>query len=160
MTAFSETERAEMDSVERAHGTLLAEDVRETARDPASSLHRFFEWDDTVAGEAYRLEQARHLIRSYKVEVRIERVEYTIPRYVRDTTLPAHKPGYVNTSHLRKDRDKAHEILVAEFRRAAEAIRRAKALAAYLGMSDEIDDLLLRIGSLQQRAAPDQPGAH
>lgn len=160
MTQLNELERAVLGAVEREHGVLLAEEVREVARDPDSPLHRHFEWDDAVASEAYRLEQARHLIRSYKVEIRIERVEYSVPRYVRDTTLPAKQPGYVNTSHLRKDKDKAHEILVAEFRRAAEAIRRAKALAAYLGMSDEIDDLLLRIGSLQQRAAPDQPGAH
>jgi hypothetical protein len=43
--------------------------VLEHARDPGSALHDEFEWDDTKAGEAFRLVQAGALIRSVRIKV-------------------------------------------------------------------------------------------
>lgn len=40
------------------------------ARDPLSPLHAQFEWDDSVAGEKYREQQAQHLIRRVKIVYR------------------------------------------------------------------------------------------
>ncbi len=45
-------------------GRLSAEAVVEDAQSERSPLHTVFEWNNKKAGEAYRLEQARHLIRS------------------------------------------------------------------------------------------------
>lgn len=42
-------------------------DVVEAARSPKSPMHAQFEWDDSKAAEAHRLEQARYLIRSIEV---------------------------------------------------------------------------------------------
>lgn len=42
---------------------LRAHVVVDEARNPASPLHKHFEWDDAVAAEGYRLQQARALIR-------------------------------------------------------------------------------------------------
>jgi hypothetical protein len=44
-------------------GLLRPVDVVAEAVSPASPLHPYFEWDDTLAGHQYRLAQARHLIR-------------------------------------------------------------------------------------------------
>lgn len=44
------------------HGRLHPKDVVATARDKANPLHDHFEWDDTKAGQAYRLQQAVMLI--------------------------------------------------------------------------------------------------
>lgn len=44
--------------------------VVDAARPEESPLHSRFEWDDKVAGEAYRLDQARRLIRSVRVVYR------------------------------------------------------------------------------------------
>lgn len=44
-------------------GVLQARAVVEFARNPETALHARFEWDDTKAGESYRLFQARNLIR-------------------------------------------------------------------------------------------------
>jgi len=44
-------------------GRLHAVAVVEFAKDPDTSLHQHFEWDETEAAHQYRLEQARHLIR-------------------------------------------------------------------------------------------------
>lgn len=42
--------------------------VVEAAKSPRSFLHPFFEWDDRVAAQKFRLDQARVLIRSIQVE--------------------------------------------------------------------------------------------
>jgi len=45
-------------------GTLKPEDVVEYAKDPDTKLHSRFEWDDSKAGPAYRIWQARMIIRT------------------------------------------------------------------------------------------------
>lgn len=51
-----------------AGGKLKPKAVVDAARDTKSPLHRHFEWDDSAAAEAYRLDQARNLIRIVRVE--------------------------------------------------------------------------------------------
>lgn len=48
-------------------GHLRPGDVVEAARNPKSALHSHFTWDDKVAAEAYRMEEARALIRLVRV---------------------------------------------------------------------------------------------
>jgi len=62
----------------RNGGRLYPEAVVAAARPAASPLHRYFEWDDGLAAEQYRLEQAADLIRivvevlpGTKVETRV-----------------------------------------------------------------------------------------
>jgi hypothetical protein len=50
------------------HGGLTAERVVDEAKDDNSPLHDFFTWSNKDAAKKYRLEQARHLIRSVVVE--------------------------------------------------------------------------------------------
>lgn len=52
-----------------AGNSLREADVLADARDEASPLHGYFEWDDTAAAEAHRLSQASALIRRVKVQV-------------------------------------------------------------------------------------------
>jgi hypothetical protein len=55
---------AELKRLARKNGGLLKpETVVEAARPETSPLHSRFEWDDSVAGEKYRIWQARQLIR-------------------------------------------------------------------------------------------------
>lgn len=54
----------ELEKVRLAHkGRLHPKFVVEAARDPKSALHDRFEWDDTKAAHAYRLQVASDLIR-------------------------------------------------------------------------------------------------
>jgi hypothetical protein len=53
---------------EDGHGRLTPNAVVEAARNPRSPLHRHFEWDDAKAAEAYRLDQAREIIRVVRIE--------------------------------------------------------------------------------------------
>jgi hypothetical protein len=49
-------------------GHLTPGAVVDAARSPRSLLHRFFEWDDKKAAHAFRLDQARTLIRVIRVQ--------------------------------------------------------------------------------------------
>lgn len=48
-------------------GELAPRAVVEAARKPRHPLHQHFEWDDTIAAEQYRIDQARNLIRVVRV---------------------------------------------------------------------------------------------
>lgn len=43
-------------------GKITPQEVLEKARDENSELHKCFEWDDNIAAEKYRLQQARAII--------------------------------------------------------------------------------------------------
>lgn len=52
-----------LDEIKKQHsGALRPEDVVENAKSNVSPLHRYFDWDDTVASEKYRRLQAQNLI--------------------------------------------------------------------------------------------------
>lgn len=48
-------------------GRIQPRAVIESARSQRNPLHRHFEWDDSVAAESFRLEQARELIRCVRI---------------------------------------------------------------------------------------------
>jgi hypothetical protein len=54
----------ELEKLAKLHGNLTPKQVLEAAKDTKSSLHNYFEWDDAICGEKWRLEQASYLLRS------------------------------------------------------------------------------------------------
>ena len=58
---------AELARICTVHNGLRPPDVVEAARPPEAPLHPIFEWDDPTAADAYRLQQARELIRAIAV---------------------------------------------------------------------------------------------
>lgn len=62
--------RGELLAVRAQHGELTPQLVVDVARDPAHPLHSRFEWNDAVAGEAWRRQQAHELIRKVKIVYR------------------------------------------------------------------------------------------
>jgi hypothetical protein len=67
---------------------------------------------------------------------------------VRDPVLRGPEQGYRSIAALRTDDDAARDVLVNEFARAAAALGRAKAVAAALGLSDEVADVLRNVQTL------------
>lgn len=65
--------RSELTGVYQTRGELTPQVVVDEARPEGAPLHHRFEWDDSLAGEQYRLIQAARLIRSV-------RIEYTSPQ--------------------------------------------------------------------------------
>lgn len=60
----------ELEAVRKCHnGRLEPENVLDAAKSKRSPLHAHFEWDDAVAANEYRLNQAGELIRSLTVDI-------------------------------------------------------------------------------------------
>jgi hypothetical protein len=62
--------RNELQSIYDQHKRLTPALVVDAAREPEHPLHSRFEWNDAVAGEAWRRQQAHELIRSVRVVYR------------------------------------------------------------------------------------------
>lgn len=138
---------------EAGAGRLTPEAVVLDASDPDSPLHGEFEWDDRKAGDAWRLEQARQLIRGVKVLITTETRTINTVAYVRDPSAMAHQQGYVSIVKLKDSTEEAREAIDAEFRSADSALRRAKSIAAALGMEDAVDELLHGVTRVRELAA-------
>ena len=88
-------------------GRLNPEDVVEAAKNPNSSLHSYFTWDDTDAAASYRLQEARALIKRVKVNVvRTDETVVRVPSFIRSSegsgyqniaVMIANKPDHVGT---------------------------------------------------------------
>jgi hypothetical protein len=64
-TVTKRTIQEELEEIQKETGGLRPPDVVEHARNPHTTLHGRFQWDDGAAAEQYRLWQARHILRVY-----------------------------------------------------------------------------------------------
>jgi hypothetical protein len=147
--------------LERDNGRLAPADVVEAARDPESPLHSHFNWDDSDAAEKYRLMQARTLIRTVKLEITVRDVPLSVVGYVRDPEADAKTAGYRNVAKLRTEEDAARAAIVDEMKRVSNAVRRAKGLAAVLGVAEDIEQIDVIAKGISERVSPavDAPSA-
>jgi len=113
---------------EKGGGTLTPSRVVDVARSPLNPLHKYFEWDDAVAAEKYRQDQARELIRCVHIEVTTENVTYVVPCYVRDTSLLDSESGYIELLSIRGNPQKK-KLIVDEMRMAMAHLKRAGNIA-------------------------------
>jgi hypothetical protein len=87
---------AELARIHQQHGKLTAEIVVEAARDKRSALHSCFTWDDTLAAEEWRKEQARRLIQSHVAVERVQdqRSRPAVAKMVEVRQYISAQPGY------------------------------------------------------------------
>ena len=154
--ATREAIRERLEAIAKANrGVLTPEAVVEDAKAKDSPLHAQFTWNTKQAAYQHWIDQARLLIRTVRVVVTEERI--SAPAWVRDPNAEHDAQGYVSTVSLRSDADSARVVVVAEFARAAAAIRRAREVAKALDLEEVMDDLIVRIEytrtSVSQQAA-------
>jgi len=125
-------------------GRLVPELVIEDARPVTSPLHDAFTWDDTRAAHERRLDQARTLIRSVKINATVDRRTVSVVAYVHDPS-DQREAGYVQTVSLVNDRQRALETLQREFTRIEGIVTRSRAIAQVLGLEGELDNLLANV---------------
>jgi hypothetical protein len=112
---------AELESIRRKHrGVLRPVDVVAFAENPETYLHDRFEWDDTAAASAYRIEQAKLLIRC-TVDV-VEEGRAPVRMYV--SLLPERKEGdsYRSLADVMRD-PRRRKMLLAQALREANSWR-------------------------------------
>lgn len=106
--------RVELEKLAAANGgNLTAEFVVQAARSKKSPLHSFFTWDDTLAAEEYRKEQARRLIQAFKYmpQLQAQRSRPVVnakpallsQHAVRDWVCPQPGLGYRSRDEMKND---------------------------------------------------------
>lgn len=141
----------ELDRIAKAapDGVLTPAAVVDAARDESHPLHDRFEWDDSKAAEAHRLNQARVLIRSVRVVVTLNERSVQTIQYVRHPDRPKHEQGYASFQQLVENADERQAALAEEFSRAGAAMKRAKGLADAFALAVEVDAVIEQIEELQ-----------
>lgn len=140
-------------------GNLTPDAVLEDARSKKSPLHDCFEWDDSEAAHRYRLEQARTLIRSVRVEVTTESKTVSVVRYLRNPEVPNKAQGYADVVAIRDSSDLARDALRTELARAKALFDRAESLAVAFDMDSEIRELRERVVGMDERLVPEEARA-
>ncbi len=140
---------------ERRNGVARPEDYVEESRSTRSPTHKTLEWDDTVAGERYRLEQARMAMRCIVVHYASDDSE---PRQVRalSSVVRDDVTGYARTLDAMQDEvdkeyilDHALSGLKAWRKRWAELNEVPEARAAMRKIDAGISDMRSAIASMQ-----------
>ncbi len=111
----------------RRRGRLVPQEVVDEAADPAHPLHDQLEWDDEIAGNAYRCNQVAEKIRSVKLVYR-EATAKDGKRSVRewvaaDTVQDIDREGYLPVEEVLAD-PFAEKLLLRELEREMASIKR------------------------------------
>ena len=141
---------AEINRIYQKHNGITPSLLVEEAKDPNSILHHLFEWDNEKAGHAHRLDQARQIITSVKVNIVSETKMISAISYVRDPRVSGDQQGYVSIETLRTDKDLAKESIKLEFARAYSHLQKAKLHAEVLNMQNQVGLLLTNLEETQQ----------
>ena len=112
-----------------------AEDILDKARNEDTELHKCFEWDDGIAAEKYRLQQARDIVKLLVIREESEPVDRPEIRLFYKTDQ---QEGYKPTKIIVKKEDEYRLLL----ERAYGELRAFKAKYSMLTELQEIFDLI------------------
>lgn len=104
---------AELNRIREKYGLLSPEMVVEESRDKDALLHKCFQWDDSIAAELWRKEQARALIINIRCVVVNEKQETTVRAFVNVSTASEFRRSYVPITEAVVD-DTAYKDLLEQ----------------------------------------------
>lgn len=113
----TETLRSELLKIaEKFDGCLLPARIVEAAENPASPLHDEFDWDDSTAGQKFRLAQASMLVRRIKLSiVTVDRdhtpTQVTVRQFESRPSKRNPDGGYETIDDIMSDEAKRTELL-------------------------------------------------
>jgi hypothetical protein len=84
----------EMERIESLYGSLTPQNILDASRPQNALFHTLFQWDDTIAAEHYRLQQARTILNNIEVTVisNGQPKQISVYEVVKDTlTTPVYK---------------------------------------------------------------------
>lgn len=93
----------------RNNGLCHPQDLVDDARPPTSPIHPLFEWDDEVAAELFRRDQARQVIRLIRPMIADDGTRAPFPAYVHVNI--AGQDGYMRTDQARSQDEVWAEVL-------------------------------------------------
>ena len=101
----------ELERIERAHGNVTPEAVVEAARPESNPLHDHFEWDDALAAEAHREDQARRLISAITIDTSRSNIESSAPRRLFINVIEQGEQHYVSMSRVMSSKELRAQVL-------------------------------------------------
>lgn len=102
---------AEFDRIRAVYGDLQPEYVVAESKEAGALLHACFQWDDTLAAEAYRREQARQLIKNVYVVVTNEEVKCEVRAFVNVAPAKDLPKSYTPIQEVVQNKDAYDELL-------------------------------------------------
>ena len=108
----------ELEKIEKEQGEITNKAVVEAAKSKKSVLHNLFDWDDKIAGEKWRLTQARNIIAALVV-VPEDKGGYDKRAFVNivsDPENPAHPPRFINYETAMNDEETRNILLTNAMR--------------------------------------------
>lgn len=133
--------------LEKHEGRIGPRTLLDAARDQSSPFHDFFEWDDEVGGEQYRLIQAGQLIRRWhgsvvRIDSDTKTVKFETTRRVQSPAGSRHKgsDSYETIEQIMADPQKREDMLRTVLRELSAYRRRYAQLAALADVWQAIDE--------------------
>lgn len=115
---------------------ITPEQVLEKARDEQSELHKCFEWNDSIAAEKYRLQQARQLIQLFVV---VPKQDSKPP--IRRFQITSQRNVYMPTTHFATQPDEYQKLLQRAYAELRSFQNRYKSLSELENVFEEIDKI-------------------
>lgn len=148
-----------LETIEVRDGSIKPAAVVDAARPEESQIHPCFEWNDPIAAEEWRKQQARNLIRSVRVQyIDDSGAEATNPGFCHVKAISAkvekiqpERSGYVSTARLLDDDDlyeRAMRELQGRLIAAARSVNELKDLASTSERRDTLAALNIIAASL------------
>lgn len=131
----------ELSRIESRDGGITPEKVVEAARPKQAPLHPAFEWDDGVAGELYRRQQAGQLIRSVYVVPEEEDEAPPSPAWVSVIDSASSERQYVATPLALSDEEKRATVLADALAQLEGLRRRYSALQELAKVWTALDEI-------------------
>ena len=112
------------------------------ARSPDSPLHAEFDWNIEKAAQKHWEDRARELIQAVKVTTICGDETVVTQAWVHTPDIGS-ESGYVLTSKIKSEPERAKDVLLQEIARARGVLRRVRDLALALGLNDAHSENLL-----------------
>lgn len=147
MKKLNDRELSAIAAVER-HGIVTADALVSAAASPASPLHGLFTWDDTVAAQKWRIQEAREILKTITVQVQVETRTFLVPMYVHDPDAVGQ--CYRSTTYLAKhDPDRAKDVLRYTIATAIGHLVRARDLALAFGLDGDLAAAVINLQHIE-----------
>lgn len=120
------------------HGTVTQKLVVDWARPPSSPLHKYFEWDDKIAGEKYRENQALQMIIASRFVLLLNQPNAPPPLIANGTSVRKLLPALNGEGFKMR-----YEILEEKDTRAEFVALKKKQLQTWCRETSDIEELAL-----------------
>lgn len=137
----------ELSSIQKELSVITPKIVVERASNPKSPLHRYFEWDDSIAAQKHREWQARFLITSVHIVDSDSKDAQPIRAFVNvspdedDDSLFVGERGYVSTQSISGRQNYQSQVLTYAKNQLIGWRRRFGNYKEFFGVVKEIDAL-------------------